>query len=62
MCKKKLKPLILGNFLVVQTLLSLPREQVHSLVRELRSHKLHSMAKKKKAPSFLKKMINDDIQ
>ena len=52
MCKKKLKPLILGNFLAVQTLLSLPREQVHSLARELRSHKLHSMAKKKKPLVF----------
>jgi len=29
---------------VVTTLLSLPRAQVHSLVRELRSHKLHSAA------------------
>lgn len=29
---------------VVTTLLSLPKAQVHSLVRQLRSHKLHSAA------------------
>ena len=33
---------------VVRTLLSLPRVQVQSLARELRSHKPSSMTKKKK--------------
>ena len=31
-------------------MLSLPRARVQSLVRKLRSHKLHGMAKKKKTP------------
>ena len=43
-------------------MLSLPRGQIHPLVRELGSHKLHSIAPSflKKAPSFLKKMVNAD--
>ena len=34
-------------------MLSLPRAQVQSLVGELRSHKLHGEAKKKKEGAFL---------
>ena len=37
-----------GNSLAVHSALSLPRAQTQSLVRELGSHKPHSVAKKKK--------------
>ena len=39
---------------VVRTLISLPRAQVHSLVGELRSHEMHSSAKKKKKYQTIK--------
>lgn len=38
---------------MVKTLLSLPRVQVQSLVRELKSHKPHVVAKKREIEKFL---------
>ena len=47
---------------VVRTPLSLPRAQVQSLVRELKSHKLYGAARKNKTMKLLGKDRGDGVR